>query len=398
MLGFSSISTRAAGAAWLCLSLAGVLAWLGARRAAPAQPDGLEAMPADVRAARGWLWACAAAWALMAIPTAYWSGPWPERHPQWRLLIGALGVWLLLRHHKPSTRQLQAWGHAAALSSVLAYVWVVTLSSDAAPTNRIPWMAGLSLLACALLTMSYSVAGVAMQTRRWWLAASALMGVTVLLSGVRGSWPLLLVWPLALWGMHRSDRPLWQGAWRWLLPLLAALFIGGLQTTPDKDNPFLRMQNVVEETGLQEQGAAIRYDSSSGVRLGLYKIGLIHSAETSWLGVGPEGNKRLIREALIDLGAPGLIQSIGHWHSDWLNPAVEFGLLGFVGYLAFAAGLSIASRRLAMCSTGQTSAVGMAALLAMHLLTGLSNMNLAHNYYPTLLSISACLLMASMRR
>lgn len=393
LIGFSSVSTRAAGWAWFCLSFAGILAWLSARRQSLPPQTNPGAQIAVLRASRLWLWACLSAWVLMAIPTAYWSGPWPERHPQLRVLIGALGIWLLLRHHKPSARWMQTLGHAAALSSLLAYALVVTASSDAAPTNRIPWMAGLSLFACALLSMSYVLSSVPLATRRWWLAASALMGVTVLLSGVRGSWLLVLVWPMALWGMHRSDRQLWQGAWRWLLPMLAMMLAIGLQRIPDKDNPLIRIQSVVNETGVGSEGSSIKYDSSSGVRLALYKAALSRALNVPWMGLGPAENKQLIAETLTAHDAQGHIPYVGHWHNDWLHPWLEFGFLGLAGYLAYSVGLWLASRALSDSPAYRVASIGLRSLLSMHLITGLSNMNLAHNFYPTMLALSFVLVL-----
>ena len=55
------------------------------------------------------------------------------------------------------------------------------------------------------------------------VAASAVVLVTALISGVRGSWPLLLVWPLMLWRLHGTSPLLWSSGWKWLLPSLAVL-------------------------------------------------------------------------------------------------------------------------------------------------------------------------------
>lgn len=392
-LGLSSISTLAAGLAWLLIGLAGLSAWLG-HRLAGNTPKNITERPA-LPAATWWLFACTAAFVLMVIPTAYWDGPWKERHPQWRLLMGAVGLWLLLQFNPPSKRVMQALASAAALSTILAYGLVITVSSDAAPTNRIPWMAGLSLLSCALLSMSYSMDKAALRLRQFWLAASALMVVTVLLSGVRGSWALGFIWPAMLWCLHKSSPLLWRSAWRWLLPLLIVLLTAGLTVIPEKYNPAVRFLAVTQEAGLQGPADEIDYNSSSGIRLGLYVAGLQHVFEHPIFGSGPAATKQLIRQTLEELRLPEELTSIiGHLHNDPLQAWVEFGVFGLAGYLAFAAGMAASIRKIWINEPNQSLAVGLAGLLLMHLITGLSNMNFAHNYYPTLLSVSVALILA----
>ena len=392
-LALSSISTLAAGLAWLFISLAGVCAWLGRDRVHGAAPD--EATLATQRAATWWLLACTAAFVLMAIPTAYWGGPWKERHPQWRLLIGAAGLWLLVRYRPPSERLMQWLASAAAISCLLAYGLVITISSDAAPTNRIPWMAGLSLLSCALLSMSYSLSQAPLKLRQFWLTSSALMLVTVLLSGVRGSWPLVLIWPGMLWHLHRSNPLLWRSAWRWLLPLMMVLLVGGSFLIPEKDNPVFRLVQVTQETGLHGPSDDINYNSSSGVRLGLYLAALRHVLDRPLLGTGPQPTKQLIHSTLEDLRLQELIAIIGHMHNDVLHAWVEFGLFGLAGYLAFAVGMVGAIWRLSGHRKNSAQSTGLVAILFMHLITGMSNMNFAHNYYPTLLAVCLALVLIS---
>lgn len=387
-LCLSSISTLAAGLAWLMIIMAGLGAWWQQKRASVNQ--GTESRSPALQASGWWLLACVAAFVLMAIPTAYWDAPWPERHPQWRLMLGALGLWLLLRAGPPGLRSLQALATAGAVSSLLAYGLVVTVGSDAAPTNRIPWMAGLSLLSCALLTVSFNLNGANFKLRQFWLVASALMMVTVLLSGVRGSWPLVLLWPLLLSRLYKFSPALWLSVWRWLLPALAVMLAAGLAVIPDKDNPALRVLEVARETQTTApEGATVSQDSSSGVRLALYKASVHQIMQPSWLGIGHAHTKELIRQTMSDTGALIHLTIVGHMHSDLLHPWVEFGFMGLAGYLAYAVGLGMMARIL----RDTPASAGLVALLLMHLLTGLSNVNFAHNYYPVMLLLSIALVL-----
>ena len=391
LLGLSSISTLSAGLAWLLISLAGTAAWLGHQVRCSTQSE--TPMHPALPAARWWLLACLAAFVLMAIPTAYWGGPWSERHPQWRLMIGAVGVWCLLRYSAPSARMMQALATAAAVASLLSYGLVVTSGSSTAPTNRIPWMAGLTLLSCALLSLSYSLQNAALQLRRFWLAASAVVLVTALISGVRGSWPLLLVWPLMLWRLHGTAPLLWSSAWKWLLPSLAVLLAAGLHFIPEGDNPTARIMAVLQETANTTNAIPVSQDTSSGVRLALYKLGMAHVLDQPWLGHGPVTTKQLIKEQLASVGANSQLATIGHMHNDLLHPWMEFGFFGLVGYLSYAAGLAVAAWHLGRATAYPGLNIGMIGLLAMYLSTGQTNMNFAHNYYPLVLALSTALVM-----
>lgn len=389
-LALSSIGTLPAGLSWLFISLAGLVACLGCVRL-QGEPIANTTHPA-LPAARWWLLACIAAFVLMAIPTAYWAGPWTERHPQWRLMIGAFGLWGVLRYSVPSSRTVQALATAAAVACLLAYGLVITSGSSAAPTNRIPWMAGLALLSCALLSLSYSLQNAPIRLRYFWLAASAVMPVTALISGVRGSWPMLLVWPVLLWRLHGSAPLLWGRAWKWIVPLLAVLLAAGLHFIPEGDNPMIRITAFLQETALTTHEAPVSRDTSNGVRVALYKLGMAHVLDQPWLGLGPVKTKQLIRAELESIGAHSQIL-IGHMHSDLLHPWMEFGLFGLAGYLAYAVGLAMAAWHFRRQSNCPGLSYGLMALLVMHLSTGQSAMNFSHNYYPLMLAMCTALVM-----
>ena len=391
----SSLSSKAAGLAWLWMVVGGLLVWLKSYRQPIQTRPLLPGRELGIQIANWWILACALAMVMMLIPTAYWSGPWPERHPQWRMLLGAVGVWWLLRYSPPIQSALRIWASAAAISSLLAYGLVVAASSNEAPTNRIPWMAGLSLLSCALLTLSFALKDAPLKLRQFWLAASALMLVTVLLSGVRGSFPLLLIWPLTLLAMHRSVPSLWQRSWRWLLPLMIFLFVLGLPLIPEGDNPLVRVLHVLRETGAIAVEGSAQPETSSGIRSTLYRTALQHVFDHPLWGMGPTAAKALIVQALMAAGMtdPAVVFGIGHFHSDLLNPWVEFGLWGLMGYVSYLGGMLFIAWRLKCLLAQPVMAFGMLALALVHLATGLSNVNLAHNYYPTMLAISMGLIL-----
>ncbi|MFN5882986.1 MAG: O-antigen ligase family protein, partial [Burkholderiales bacterium] len=340
------------------------------------------------------LLACLAATILMAIPTAYWAGPWGERHPQWRLLLSACGLLFLLKYRSPSHQTVQAITTAAAIALILAYILVVTSSSGNAPTNRIPWMGGLSLLGLAVVSLAYRQVSAPFWLRQFWLAASALAPVTALISGVRGTWPLVLIWPLLLFTLNSTAPSLWRKSRSWLAAGLIIALAGGLNSIPETDSPVTRMTDLRKTETVNEDHRFSGYSESSGIRLALYAAGLRQILEQPiLLGTGPEGTKQLIENALAKEGRLEAMPLIGHLHNDALHAWVEFGLFGLSGYLAIAVGLLAMIRQFALGSHEPVVVAALAGILMMHTLTGLSNMNFAHNYYPILLALSVALIL-----
>ena len=82
-----------------------------------------------------------------------------------------------------------------------------------------------------------------------------------------------------------------------------------------------------------------------------------------------------------------VIKRLGHLHSDCLQTSLENGLWGLASFLCYVAGMLFAAKRLSQ-SNLKVSAQALIAIAAMYSLAGVTNMNFAHNYYPTLLSLS----------
>lgn len=389
-LALSSVSDLAAGLAWLGLILAGVGAWWSQRGQRPEAAD----LDPAWQAARLWWWACVLSWALMMLVTAYWGGPWPERHAQWRLLLGALGLLCLVRYGRWSPMALRWLGHAAAATLCLAMLMTLWVGTDHTPSNRIPWMAGLSLLGLALLGWAHQAQLATLAVRRWWWLASLSTVLTALVSGVRGSWGLLLIWPLCAAILHRQGPAVWRWSWRRSLAL-----VGGLSLVLVLSHPFLapanrpvdRLVQMFSESGVL--GAkAVDSNSSTGSRLLMYQAGFREVLENpSWLGLGHDEHMRRLKQHLQE-HSPELVDVIGHYHSDGLNAWVEFGWVGLMAYLITPLALIAMGLRL-FWRQEQASAAVLWSLCASYAMTGLSNMNMAHNYFPVMVSLSVSLVL-----
>jgi O-antigen ligase len=391
LLAAGTISTKAAGAFWLSLVLIGIYYWL------KKPPENFQASTNPTQTtlktiAKGWLYFCLLALALKTIPMVYWSGPWEERHAEFRLLIGATASYLLIHYQRLPKNWFTGVGHALSVACVLAFGLASIWGSHAAPTNRIPWAAGVSILSCLLLTWSFlpsanaSLAGV-------WRICSLLGVCAVLISGVRGSFALVLIWPALWWWQSRQSASTpFKGK---LLKTALALLIATLAIAfaPRSESPFQRIHQVAAELGLTKDSDSFIANSSNGARIVLWKAGL-QAFQNHWvLGLGFTGGKDLIKQAAAN-SQSDTVKSLGHFHNDYIHTAVEFGILGLLSFLGYSVGMAWCAWRLYQ-SGFATSATGMLAVLGMHMTTSLTNMNFAHNYYPTILSIGVSLLLLS---
>ena len=391
LLAASTVSTKAAGAFWLSLFFIGVYGWIKSTQAEYLAPTNPEQNPL-ARIAKGWLIFCLLGLALKSIPMVYWSGPWQDRHAELRLLIGSLGSYLLMRHSRLSQGWFTGAGHALGVACVSALLLAAIWGSSAAPTNRIPWAAGLSVLSCLLLTWSFSLS-LSKTVAGLWGVCSLLGVCAVLISGVRGSYLLLLVWPALWWTLtlYAGKTKLSGQLVKAMLALAVAL--AAISLAPRAESPLSRVKEVVTELGLTSASSGIAPNSSNGARMVLWKAGLSAFKNHWFLGLGFTGGKELIQQAAQESQSE-TVKSLGHFHNDYIHTAVEFGLFGLLSFLCYCVGLAWCAWRLYRAGFTQVAA-GMCAVLTMHMGTAMSNTNFAHNYYPTILSLAISLLQLS---
>lgn len=394
LLGLSTVSTKAAGAFWLSLIVLGIYDWLKKSRqnllpcANPPQ-DTLNNI------AKGWLIFCLVALAIKTIPMVYWSGPWQERHAEFRLLGGAIGSYLLLKYQRLPKNWGTVAGHALAAACLLSFVLAAFWGSNEAPTNRIPWAAGVSVLSCLLLTWSFLELH-NNRIRRLWQIFSLLGVCTVLISGVRGSYLLLLVWPTLWWVLGQ-----WSGQLQTtdkLKEILVGLtiVIAAVTLSPHAETPMQRGHAMVTDLlGHEDPSQATYANSSTGARMVLWKAGLEAFQNHWFIGLGFAGGKDLIKQ-VGNKSQSDTVNSLGHFHNDYIHTAVEFGIFGLLSYLVYSLGIAWCAWRLYGAGRA-AAATGLLAILFMHMSTALSNMNFAHNYYPTVLSVAITLLLLSPR-
>lgn len=400
-LSLSSVSSKLAGSAWLFLVAAGlVVAW---------QAKAVD--PCAKNAATQWalVWLVCAALALVfkAVPMLYWHDRWDERHAEIRLLLGAVGTYALCRWRPTfSCAQQMAVAWAMSVSCAWALLLVLVEGRDGLPTNAIPWAAGMALFSACLL--AWSLAPNLTRMNRLGGLAGGLLGLAaVLASESRGAYGLVLLWlvlPLLLW-MHVKVG----GAFVWLpetgglswtrrriLGFVLAIVVGlGLVAqTAVVQRPLQRIQAAVQEVELSQESLEAGANSSVGARLFMWSHSVPFIAQSPWLGHGQEARKAAIKNWGQAANSAEVL-SLGHAHNEYLHTLMDHGLWGLASLLSYAFGMLWICVR--MWKSGHlTQAWAMGGVLFMHVTTGLTNVNLAHNYYPTMLSlVIGLVLMAS---
>jgi O-antigen ligase len=409
LLAASTLNTKTPGFAWLLFMLAGLWAWWQSRRASDAPGQALEVAATLPEApylslARIWLLTTLTALLLKTVPMLYWADPWEERHAELRLFLGALGLYGLCQLPLERLRRsylnanYMAWvGTGLAVACFLAFWLLLTKGSIATPTNRIPWAAALSLSTCTLLTL----AGVTTDSRQRsaWLAASFAGLLAVLISDTRGAYGLVLVWlMLALYlfnPKHTANVPRTRHK--------IALFFGGfliflavLLPTQFLQKPLQRIQVGWTEFESYLVSPNKGANTSVGARLFIWQRSLESIKESPGIGYGRSGRMSLIRQWGDEASSP-VVKSLGHLHNEYLHTLLDHGLWGLASLLSYSVGLVLMVRKLR--ATGdiknKSLAAGLASVLFLHMSAALTNMNFAHNYYPTFLSLAVTLLVCA---
>ena len=326
----------------------------------------------------------------------YWDSGWEERHAEIRLFLGALGSLGLAGYYVRNRSQtLLVLG--LCFAGLAAFALVFLHGGDGAPTNRIPWASGMSLLILASLGAAFTV-GRRQRTILVLCSGLATFGV-IAFSDTRGAYPVGLIWIIALFSMRtvtfrdqaRAQRTAWETKTKsWLamgsisLAILPVLYLQG-----SLESAYSRVETATSELGAYMQGDDSSINTSVGARLHMWSLSVPVIVDNLPWGVGKDERAAQIRRWGVELNSP-VIQSLGHLHNEYLQTLLENGLWGLASFLSYTAGMLFAARRLWKCNL-KVSSKGLVAIAAMHSLAELTNMNFAHNYYPTLLSLSVAI-------
>jgi len=388
------------GILWLAVALSPLHSWiaawgwltLGLLALAVTDGAGQQGTPGMMSAAMAWLAGSLISASLWVTQSIIWQEPCckvsMDLDAVLRLMLAAVSIYVIAR-----TRSLVPNGlagtrllYAIALACFLAFV-LAAVQGRYLPGNAIPWAVAMSFLVCLLLPRIFDAQEA--KSCRWLWGAGALFGLSsILLSQSRGAFGALL-WAmfLAIW-MHRRHR---ATAHRSRHRVVAAALLSGLLVTAALHLPGDPMRL---NTALQEVNTALQtknYNTSLGARIALFRLGWEGFVESPWIGLGAAERARRIHRAGEDLPADQRVafthvREMGHVHNQYLNNAIDGGLVGLAGLLALQVGLWVAAHRLGRFN--RKAGLQLWGVSWMHALAGLSNVNLAHNYYVLMLALS----------
>jgi O-antigen ligase len=409
LLAASTLNTKTPGFAWLLFMLAGLWAWWQSRRASDAPVQALEAADTLQESphrslARIWLLTTLAALLLKTVPMLYWGDPWEERHAELRLFLGALGLYGLcqlplhrLRRNYLNAKYMAWVGTGLAVACVLALWLLLTKGSIATPTNRIPWAAALTLSACTLLTLASLTTDP--RLRYIWLSASFAGLLAVLVSDTRGAYGIVLVWPLLALYLFKPQHTAKIPRNSLKIALLICVFLmllAVLIPTRFVQQPLQSIQIAWPEFESSLVSASKSADTSIGARLYMWQRSLVSINESPLIGYGRSDRMALIRKWGEEASSP-VVKSLGHLHNEYLHTLLDHGLWGLASFLSYSLGLVLIVRKLRAAGDirNKSLAAGFASVLFLHSSAELTNMNFAHNYYPTILSLAVTLLVCA---
>lgn len=384
----ASVSSKFAGVAWTWSLLAGLASLWITRTSSneTAKPSLANEL------ARIWLIFTTVALVLKSIPMLYWHDPWAERHAEIRLVLGALGVYGLTRMRALSQQATHYLSLAGFTFCATGLVIILLYGRNSAPTNPIPWAAGVALVSCWLLSIFFNQEA-SHRGWRWLSLLASITGLmTVLVSTSRGAYGLLIVLPCMAWllwtrrNVHKTTQKT-KRTWSIIAvcALLVSITFWSLKNTPLIQLPASAIAVAAQEFKNSQSSLSNNYNTSVGARLYLWTRSADAIAKSPWIGYGHDQRKELLKQWAHDtpLSNPFVY---GHVHNDYLQTLLDHGLWGLASFLTYAVGLMVLIRRLAQRQC-KTTAVALFGMLLMHLTTALSNTNFAHNYYPTMLSL-----------
>lgn len=399
LASFVALSSKAVGLLWLIL--------LGTAMAAGWRTRGLWTgegpVPEAVRVTRIWLGLTAAALALRSVGMLHWGDAWDERHAELRLMLTALALWIWGRKwNAASMAKFRPWlvavTHGFAVACLLGLVQVWRVGREHLATHPIAWAVGVSLLSIWLLHSAVWRAVSPLQ--RWgWLAGGACGVLAVLGSQSRGAFGLVLWWLLVSgWLAWRQLRL--RVDVRHLMPkiagatvLLAVALLGGWQSGLLKRPAHALLQAQQEYTATEQQAKGA-VETSFGARLYMWQRGWAAAEQSPFWGYGQQGRKALIHQWGREADSP-LVMSLGHAHNQYLNDTLDHGAWGLASGLTYLAGLFGLAWWLLLRQkpfAGWT----LAGVGFMHATSSLSNVNFAHNYYSSMLSLVVGLVLLSL--
>lgn len=260
-----------------------------------------------------------------------------------------------------------------------------------APLHPIAWVVALSFLVCILAPMTLDIT-TGNQNRKIWLIAVIFGLLGVLLCQSRGAYGLLI---LLLFGgftvlssrMYARQALLSRSSLYFFLALCMCILLLSMVDPYWLKNLIHRIAYAWGEATQSISDMGQVANTSIGTRLYLWSKALDAIELRPWLGYGKENTINMIQTWGLEINSTQILQlGLGHLHNEFLDAWTSHGLLGLMSLLILMLGLGLTAKILWI--PHPIAAKGLAGILFMHVTAGLSNLNMAHNYYGAMLSLS----------
>ena len=174
------------------------------------------------------------------------------------------------------------------------------------------------------------------------------------------------------------------------------LLVAVLIPSPFVQKPLERMQIALPEWQASQISSALGANTSVGARIYIWQRSLGAFTQSPLIGYGREGRLMQMRQWGEEASSP-VVKSLGHLHNEYLQTLLDHGLWGLASLLSYSLGLVLMVRKLRAIGDIQDKslAAGLASVLFLHMSAELTNVNFAHNYYPTILSLAVTMLVCA---
>lgn len=381
-------STKLAGSAWFLIVCMGAWAVWRLPVMAPAS-SGQEVLYSGVKY---WLYFCLAAFGFKAVGMIYWSDPWGTRHFDFRILLIAFALRVLVPRIRLSAGQVLLLLMALTLASLsaIAVSYLHAQYDWPTPSNRINWAGGLAMLSCVLLP----IAGTQTANSRWRIFA--VIGVLVyisaiLMSGARGAYlafPWIVLCGLVVLRKNLCDGRSGPVSYRFIITIV--IFVAAVPFLAPKvlEVPKERISIAVSEVRAVLSGVGAGrnvVDTSIGARVYMWQRSLEKIHENPWLGYGRAQRIEFIKTWGAEANAH-IVKDQTHLHSEYINGMVDHGVFGLLSTLTYMIGLVWLTWHLRKKYPGMAMSTG--GLAYIHFMMSFTDANSQTNNYSVMISLS----------
>ncbi len=387
LLSLSPVSAKTLNIAWILMFLiaVGLAARLWLRRSQSAdvsEPD---------RVAKTLLLFFLAGLVTKLGVQVYWAEVGKSLAFELNALTAAAMAWVISRarlQHVPRALVLTAMAVFAGLAVKLAWDYPGS-DGTALPTGAVNWAAGVAAMLCLSLGLAFCFRPSAPHGV-FAIVVTLALALALFLVARRGAYfALLWVLVVGLVSLFRASRHKLSRK-QLLASVLGCLMIGAVLALVAPERIMQPFDRVIvgfkEGTRFFEAppGATGPPQGSVGVRLHTYRFAMESIAAAPWLGASLEGKNRLVAQVESQVREP-----LFHFHSEYLDVLIAYGVPGLVASLCFPLGLVVAAWRVRR--TEPRLSLMLTGLGLTHFFGGLTDVNTVRNYYQTL--FAACVVL-----